>query len=331
MYEGEENQDEEVGDLQDLDFNPLDEVQSEADDDTESTPGEAEWEDIVSELIQDLSQLEQEGRLARLYRQALRPSSYYWAPGWYATGQERVSPSIEEREMSSLIILQKYPMHMSSQLGQALQPVSRAMALRFLKAKLEFDSRISHLTAILHWSLFRALKGLRSQTRRLPGPVGSAVSRGWASIFPCMAIGFNRTTGIHRDSNGFRNGLDIIGVLGKLTEGHLSIPNLGLRFEWEPGCLAAFDGYDLAHEVEEWDGLYRVTVISFCRSSSWRGLNLPLNVSAPTLTQLKAHLEESIGDKTKAGEAVVRKHKRTGSSLSNPVARGRRGKFQESD
>lgn len=216
-------------------------------------------------------------------------------------------------------------MNISSQLRQALKHRSRNATIRFLNAKLMFDRHISHLTSTLHWSLFRALKDLRSHMRRVPGPVGNSVTQAWASVFPCMAIGFNRTTGIHRDSNGFRNGLDMIGVLGRIDDGgFLCIPNLGLRFEWKPGCLGAFDGYDLAHEVEEWNGLYRVTIISFCRSSSWRGLQLPLKVSAPTLNQLTNNLEQSSGDKTAAGNVITRRHKRNRSSVSYTMGHGAR-------
>jgi hypothetical protein len=201
-------------------------------------------------------------------------------------------------------------MNLSLQLRQALKSRSCQEALQFLKAKLELDHSVSHLTSILHWSLYQELKNLRSHMCRLPGSVQHAVNDGWASVFPCMAVGLNRTTRIHRDSQGFRNGLDIISVLGQFSDGHLNLPDLGLKFEWEPGCLGAFDGYDLAHSVEPWDGSHRVTVISFCRSSSWRRLKLPLEVSAPSLEEAKKNLASAIEDKAKAGNANRINHKR---------------------
>jgi hypothetical protein len=205
-------------------------------------------------------------------------------------------------------------MNISLQLRQALKSKSRQQALHLLRAKLELDHSISHLTSILHWSLYQELKTLRAHMRRLPGAVQDAVNSGWASVFPCMAVGFNRTTRVHRDSQGFRNGLDIISVLGEFSGGHLNLPDLGLKFEWEPGCLGAFDGYDLAHSVEPWHGSHRVTVISFCRSSSWRGLKLPLQVSPPSLEQAKKNLALANEDKAKAGKANRIKHKRHCSS-----------------
>lgn len=92
VLEGDENQAEAENDPQDTEFRP------DAPDTDDTQPGDPEntelpldeWEDIASELLHDLSQLEEEGRLAILYRQALQSSSYYWAPGWYGTGQEHV-------------------------------------------------------------------------------------------------------------------------------------------------------------------------------------------------------------------------------------------------
>lgn len=201
-------------------------------------------------------------------------------------------------------------MDVASQFRQALKPGSHQATVRFLDAKVEFDERLSHLTAILHNSLFRSLKELRSGMRDLPGSVNEAVTHGWSSVFPCMAVGFNRTTKLHRDSKGIRNGLDIITVLGKFSGGHFHLPELGLRFEWLPGCMAAFDGYDLAHEVRDWDGTHRVTLISFCRGSSWRGLGLSSCITPPTLVDLRQNLQQAVADKEAAGKEVLAGRKR---------------------
>ncbi|KAG8736069.1 hypothetical protein FRC10_009725 [Ceratobasidium sp. 414] len=84
--------------------------------------------------------------------------------------------------------------------------------------------------------------------RQQPGAVGKAVAKAWGSVFPCTAVGFNRTTKVHWDSKGFRNGLDVIGVLGCFTGGNLKFQDINVTLEWGSGTLAAFDGYDLVHE-----------------------------------------------------------------------------------
>ncbi|KAF8595560.1 hypothetical protein BDV93DRAFT_403007, partial [Ceratobasidium sp. AG-I] len=76
----------------------------------------------------------------------------------------------------------------------------------------------------------------------------------WTSPFPCFGFGINRQTLKHRDTSGLSGGMDVIGVLGDFTGGTLSLQDLNAEFEWRPGCLGAFDGYDLTHEVLGWEG-----------------------------------------------------------------------------
>ncbi|KAG9100256.1 hypothetical protein FS749_015827 [Ceratobasidium sp. UAMH 11750] len=255
---------------------------------------DVDWssKEVVSELKDELEGLAEEAQLASLHRSVLPPSSYYHSAGWFATGQEK-----------------KRPMTLSAQYRAAFKPRSRNAMTKFLIAKRELDTWIAHLVCIFHWSLGRALKVLRQLMRCLKGEVAVAVTKSWSSLFPCTAVGFNRTTRRHRDSKGFRFGLDAICVLGSFRNGPLVFPELGLNFEWVPGCLSLFDGYDLVHEVEEWEGLYRCTLISFCRSSSWRGLKLPLDVQPATLADMKTRLSDSIKDAKDAGEDVVSRQK----------------------
>ncbi|KAG9086865.1 hypothetical protein FRC06_002846 [Ceratobasidium sp. 370] len=300
---GQTKEEEDVGDLQGIenqggeDDSSEDEDWVEESDDAVSMSGSedsdtsSEWSDDTIDAVlqagEEINALEEEETLDVLQRERLPPSSFYWAGGWYATGMEN-----------------KRRMVMSSQLRAVLAPGSRAATLRHFAASRELNDRIRHLTHIIHNGLCTGLKGLRARMRRQPGVVGEAVAKAWSSVFPCAAVGFNRTTRVHRDSKGFRNGLDVIGVLGRFTGGNLKFQDINVTLEWGSGCLAAFDGYDLAHEVEPWEGHSRVTLISFCRSSSWRGLKLPLSVLAPKLEDLKANLEKSVRDKEEAAEAI---------------------------
>lgn len=88
----------EQSELQDCGFDPVflpqGQVQSLADNNTETALDDDKWEDIMRKLIQDLDQLEQENKPACLYWHMLGPSLYYWALGWYAQEQDKVSGSM---------------------------------------------------------------------------------------------------------------------------------------------------------------------------------------------------------------------------------------------
>ncbi|KAG9087516.1 hypothetical protein FS749_002861 [Ceratobasidium sp. UAMH 11750] len=317
--EGEEDRDEDldestsISDDEDEDWTeaagePMD-VSSSEDSETGSDCSDY-GEEAARQAKIELDQLEEEETLESLRRGKLPASSYYWSAGWYGTGMEN-----------------KRPMVMSSQFKKALSPASRPATIRLLVAKREFDDRTRHLTAILSHGLYTELERLRSHMRRKGGAVGEAVKTGWTSLFPCVAVGFNRTTRLHRDSKGFRNGLDVIGVLGNFTGGNLRFRDPNVVLEWLPGCLAAFDGYDLAHEVEPWEGYCRATLISFCRSSSWRGLKLPLSVPMPTLERLKENLERSVQDREKAAQAIRERQQESSRAKSEKSKKIKRWKM----
>lgn len=146
---------------------------------------------------------------------------------------------------------------------------------------------------ILHPALSNNLKQLKDAMAEIPRPTSVVLANGWNSLFPCVGFGLNRQTSIHRDAKGFRGGLDVISVLGNFRNGHFRLQDLNVVMEWQPGCLGAFDGYDLTHEVLEWEGTHRITLISFCRSSTWRGLKVPYNVPHPTLAQLEQNMQKA--------------------------------------
>jgi hypothetical protein len=66
-----------------------------------------------------------------------------------------------------------------------------------------------------------------------------------------------------------------------------------MEVEWQPESLGAFDGYNLTHEVQEWQGTHRVTPISFCRGTTWKGLKVDYSVATPTVQNIEARLEEA--------------------------------------
>ncbi|CCO34324.1 hypothetical protein BN14_08421 [Rhizoctonia solani AG-1 IB] len=188
------------------------------------------------------------------------PFAYYWSPGWSQTGMHF-----------------KLPIQMSSHFQNALT-YGLNETVRVLEAKRLLDRQLASLTEIIQPSLYRSMQELRLRMSAVKGASGTTVTNGWTSMFPCYGIAINRAAKMHRDTNGIRAGLDIIGVLGTFTHGgDLELPDLNLTLEWKPGCLSAFDGYDFRHKVHPWEGGSRVALISFCRKSTWNSCVLRKN------------------------------------------------------
>ncbi|QRW13678.1 hypothetical protein RhiLY_12677 [Ceratobasidium sp. AG-Ba] len=202
------------------------------------------------------------------------PFAYNLTPGWFPTGQQYICP-----------------IAMSSHFKDALAPHCRAETIKFLEAKRLFDGQLGYLTNIIHHQLANEMRGLRASMSTVVGPTGVAVANGWTSAFPCYTVAVNRTSQLHRDSKGIRAGMDIIGVLGKFTKGgDLCLPDIDMEVEWIPGCVGAFDGYDLRHSVKPWEGGSRVALISYCRKSTWSGLELEVALTRPTLPEVEVRL-----------------------------------------
>ncbi|KAG8795552.1 hypothetical protein FRC12_012991 [Ceratobasidium sp. 428] len=218
------------------------------------------------------------GRVAEEPLEQLPPCAYYFSPGWYQTGMHRIRP-----------------IQMSLHLREALAEGSARQLVNLFEAKRLYDKQMALMTRIINRPLSESMLRLRGRMTAVKGPTQTAVVNGWTSAFPCFGIGINRTSALHRDTRGIRRGLDIIGVLGTFTAGgDLELPDLNLWAEWKPGCVGAFDGYDLRHRVAPWSGGSRVALISFCRQSTWSGLGLDSTLPRrPTLAECRRHLSEA--------------------------------------
>ncbi|KAG8721965.1 hypothetical protein FRC08_008359 [Ceratobasidium sp. 394] len=224
-----------------------------------------------------------------LRRGTLAPSAYYWSAGWYGTGQENVA---------DINVSVPFLKAMNNQQEQEVAHVQEARRI--------YDHIVRMLVKIIHGSLDECMRRLLHELEQDPGVVGQVAREGWTSSFPCVAFAFNRESGKHRDTNGLRHGMDVIGVLGSFVGGPLKFQDLNMTVEWGAGCMGAFDGYDLTHEVLPWQGSHRIALISFCRSSTWRGLGLSHNATAPTLSRLVASLAEAkVTRKSAIAEALV--------------------------
>ncbi|KAG8697903.1 hypothetical protein FRC08_006245 [Ceratobasidium sp. 394] len=206
----------------------------------------------------------------------LPPSAYYWSAGWYGTGQENVG---------KLGVAAPFRDALN---GQEEQEVAHTQEARRI-----YDHVVDILIKIVHDSLAGCTRDLLNRLKREPGEVGLVSRNGWTSSFPCVAFAFNRESRKHRDTGGFRHGMDVIGVLGSFEGGRLKFQDLNMQVDWNPGCVGAFPGYDLTHEVAPWHGSHRVALISFCRSSTWRGVHMQHNVAAPTVSRMKMALDNA--------------------------------------
>ncbi|CUA74728.1 hypothetical protein RSOLAG22IIIB_11443 [Rhizoctonia solani] len=240
-------------------------------------------------------------QFAALCPTVLPPSAYYLSPGWFPTGMEN-----------------KKPMNASLHFRRGLQPVCAQQMINFLESKRLYDRQVTYLTNIIHQPLAESMGKVRASMKAIKGPTGDILEHGWTSAFPCLGLGMNRASGIHRDSKGLSAGMDVIGVFGTFTSGgQLWLPDLNLEVEWTPGCLAAFDGYDLRHMVRRWDGGCRVALISFCRSSTWRGLKLSTSIPRPTLSQVQGQLDAAKEGRSKlVGSLVAQRTKRKHSDIA---------------
>lgn len=152
------------------------------------------------------------------------------------------------------------------------------------------------------------MQKLRGALLKVRGPTQTVLENGWTSPFPCFGVGINRTSAKHRDTNGLSCGMDVIGVLGDFTDGRFRLQDLNVEAEWRPGCLGAFDGYDLTHEVLKWEGSHRITMLNFCQGALWRGLRMDPELTRPTLDQVLADLSLAKAERNRAVEAAKRKH-----------------------
>ncbi|KAF8595551.1 hypothetical protein BDV93DRAFT_564252 [Ceratobasidium sp. AG-I] len=235
------------------------------------------------------------GILKVLDKSDLGPSRYYLSPGWFQTAREKSTPIV-----------------VSSQFRDALKDASQSQMINLLEAKRLYDWQLAYLTDIIHDQLGSSMRKLREHMLQVRGPTKVVLQNGWTSSFPCFGLGINRNTSAHRDSNGHRGGIDIIGVLGDVRASKFRLQDLNVSMEWVAGCVGAFDGYDLTHEVLSWEGSHRITLLSFCRKSTWAGLGLELELESPTLPRVQANLEQAKRLRMEKVEAGKRKRQNGG-------------------
>ncbi|KAI5895948.1 uncharacterized protein SCHCODRAFT_02663830 [Schizophyllum commune H4-8] len=108
-----------------------------------------------------------------------------------------------------------------------------------------------------------------------------AYLRGLNAIDPIPFMGrivvFNRQTPAHNDKRDPANAWTCIVAAGDFRGGSLRISNLNLTVRLEPGDAVMLRGHVLMHEVEDWEGSQRISIVHFTHQSLWdfASLNCP--------------------------------------------------------
>ncbi|KAH8588425.1 hypothetical protein B0O99DRAFT_525033, partial [Bisporella sp. PMI_857] len=98
----------------------------------------------------------------------------------------------------------------------------------------------------------------------------------------------NPYTQSHKDTNDVQGGVAGLITLGEYTNGHLCVPELGLKVSYTPGTTALIRGDALSHYVDDYTGQRRFivgTVHQSLKLHAWRKLGRlrPLDPKQPNV------------------------------------------------
>lgn len=130
--------------------------------------------------------------------------------------------------------------------------------------KSPLDQRINNIVSWWFPKFHAATTQCKAKVIDAAKPKGELVAA-WESIYPHVALGYNRETHKHRDCGGLTHGLDCLLLTGEFEGGDLYLQDLNLVVEWRPGDFCAFDGKTFTHEVREWSGKERLCFIYFVK------------------------------------------------------------------
>ena len=81
---------------------------------------------------------------------------------------------------------------------------------------------------------------------------------------------YNRSTRAHFDDKEAPEGWAPLTVLGDCKTGYLSLPHLGVKLKYLPGCLTVVRGRLLKHGVVGWKGEgNRICIANFNHLTEW--------------------------------------------------------------
>jgi hypothetical protein len=158
----------------------------------------------------------------------------------------------------------------------------------------DINHQIRHLIDMIHPTLGNTLQRLQDCVKDLGSDCSTVLNENWSSQYMCQGFAFNRKTRLHRDSNGFRNTLEVLYLLGSFKDGHLRLQDLNMDVEWRPRDLCIFDGYTFAHEASDWNGDFRICCISFCRATTFTGLGVSVQMDPPKAASIPSSLRRPV-------------------------------------
>lgn len=87
------------------------------------------------------------------------------------------------------------------------------------------------------------------------------VGKTWISDWCIFSIAVNRTTAIHRDQHGAREGIDGLSPLGSYRGARMDIPGLGISLDYCGGSMLILMGSLLHHGTSDFSGGERMLII----------------------------------------------------------------------
>jgi hypothetical protein len=91
-------------------------------------------------------------------------------------------------------------------------------------------------------------------------------------IYEGRELLWNRSSGLHTDSQDPPLGWAILAAFGDFTDGVIELPNLGLKIRYGPGDVVAIRGKVIPHEVPDTYKGQRISIPHFTHSTTWRAV-----------------------------------------------------------
>ena len=90
------------------------------------------------------------------------------------------------------------------------------------------------------------------------------------------AIIYNRRSGRHKDKSDPPKAWALMLVVGSFEDGDLIVGRLRKKIRYGPGDFIAIRGRLLEHEVAEWSGNCRISIVHFTHEALWKQLGVAI-------------------------------------------------------
>jgi hypothetical protein len=143
--------------------------------------------------------------------------------------------------------------------------LSKPQTARWIEAVTDTEASINDIFSLIAPQLHS--DGIRSLQRAQANfPTHPGISS-WPSKFNGISVIVNRKTVFHRDSGGRPEWYDLLFAAGTYKRATLDIPDIGARFDYNPGTVIALCGRVFRHGVVSWDGGERICYAHYMRNN----------------------------------------------------------------